>query len=419
MRSRIKLNSWSGLAAAPLLLLAFTVIDQPFAPTSAQRPSPKLQQPTSSAVAVPTFAVALDFDGDGISDYATVRDSGVPLAFASPNGSRSAVAPASAAIKNPQVRDTSLGSMHRGHYFKLPGERFDPLAPRLDRPNTVAANQLQWLINTSGPSADLGILFGTLNDFPVPADYDGDLMTDLAVWTGGPVAIFRVLTSSSGFATEVDYTLGDGLSDPSIVGDYDGDGLADPAVFNSQAGQWTYLGGPMHAVPITVTPIGSFGGGFPVPGDFNGDRKYDFMSETRDGLNPAAGHFYQWNNDGTVNPTETVNFVFGNYNDVVIPGDYDGDGTTDVGLASVMVNPVAWRVRTSPSGTLLGPVSFGDPWADWTITGDYNGDGASEFTVWHDPGQFQSLLAPLYSAPTTDFSWGQSGDYPVAYFNAH
>ena len=51
----------------------------------------------------------------------------------------------------------------------LPGEKFDPLMPRLERPDAAAANQMRWLISTSGPTADLNILFGTLNDFPVPA----------------------------------------------------------------------------------------------------------------------------------------------------------------------------------------------------------------------------------------------------------
>lgn len=409
-----KVSSRSLLFVFGLFLLAFVTIGQPFSPAAAQRKSS--QSPTAAPIVegVATIAASLDFDGDQTSDYATVRDSGLPLAGVLKNGRHAA-----AGTTAFPVRGISLGSRHRGQFFKLPGERFDPRAPRLERPNTAAANQMRWLISTSGPAADLDILFGTLDDFPVPADYDGDLMTDLAVWTGGPAAQFRVLTSSSGFVTEVDYTLGDNMSDPSIVGDYDGDGLADPAVFNSQTGQWIFLGGPTHTISTTVTPIGTFGGGFPIPGDFDGDGKYDFMSETRDGLNPAAGHFYQWNNDGTANPIQNLNFVFGSYNDVAIPGDYDGDGTTDVGLASVIVNPVAWRVRLSTSGTLIGPVSFGDPWADWTFTGDYNGDGAADFTVWHDLGQFQSLMAPLYSAPTTDFSWGQSGDYPVAYFNAH
>ncbi|MEO7509706.1 MAG: FG-GAP-like repeat-containing protein, partial [Pyrinomonadaceae bacterium] len=361
---------------------------------------------------------SLDFDGDGKTDYAVVRDSGLPQ----PNGLNDPTASDSDQDNEPSApRDGTLGSMHRGYYFKLPGEKFDPLMPRLERPNAAAANQLRWLINTSGPTADLNILFGTLNDFPVPADYDGDGICDVAVWTGGVGAQFRVLTSASGFVTTVTYTLGNASSDPSVIGDYDGDGKADPAIMNANTGQFTYLGGATHATSVTVTPVGAFGGGFPIPGDYDGDGKYDFVLETRDGLNPTQAHFYQWINDGTLTPAAATNFVFGNYRDVIIPGDYDGDGKTDIGVASIIVNPVAWRIRVTPTGTLLGPFNLGDPNVDYTITGDYNGDQKGEITIWHPAGavQFQSLLAPTYVGPTTNFSWGQTGDYPVAYFNAH
>jgi hypothetical protein len=344
----------------------------------------------------------LDFDGDGVADYAVVRNTGGPIAdgLASP------------------PRDITLGAVVRGRYFRLPGEKFDPLMPRLERADGTLPNGMRWLIHTSGPGADLNIVFGTVDDFPVPADYDGDGLCDLAGWNS-TTGQFKVLTSSSGFVTTVTYSLGNTASDPSIVGDYDGDGLADPAVYSASTGQFSYLGGPTHSVLTTVFPVGTFGGGFPIPGDYDGDGKFDFMLETRDGLNQTQGHFYEWLNNGSTTPPATTNFVFGNYRDVIVPADFDGDGITDVGLASVIVNPIAWRVRLTPSGTMLGPVSFGDPNVDYTIGGDYNGDHKGDLTIWHSPGLFQTLFAPGYNAPTTDFSWGQSGDYPVAYFNSH
>ena len=40
--------------------------------------------------------------------------------------------------------------------------------------------------------------------------------------------------------------------------------------------------------------------------------------------------------------------------------------------------------------------------------------------LFHPPAttQFQSLLAPTYTTPL-NANWGQSGDYPVGYFNSH
>jgi subtilisin-like proprotein convertase family protein len=368
----------------------------------------------------------VDFDGDGISDYAVVRDSGLPRPGPLDSGTMDQVTSGSTAGATGQMDEgmslnsgRGISGGQRGTYFRLPGERFDPLAPRIERTNQIEANQLRWLIHTSGPTADLNILFGTLADFPVPADYDGDGKCDVAVWTGGAGAQFKVLTSSSGFLTMVTYTLGSSSSDPSVVGDYDGDGKADPAIMNANTGQWSYLGGPTHSVLTTVTPVGTFGGGFPAPGDYDGDGKYDFMLETRDGINPTMGHFYQWLNTGSTTPPATTNFTFGNYSDVIVPQDYDGDGKADVGRATVITNPIQWRIRITPAGTLLGPFNLGNPALDYTLEGDYDGGGKGDLTIWHAPGQFQSLLAPTYTTPTTDFSWGQAGDYPVAYFNSH
>lgn len=377
-----------------------------------------------------------DFDGDGISDYAVVRDSGLPrpapgevLSTGGPrvtvnNGTDTASTEESAltGVTDPSIAFNPLPINGQwGRYFRMPGERFDPLSMSMDRGDSIEANQMRWLIRTSGPTSDLNILFGTLSDFPVPADYDGDGKCDLAVWTGGAGAQFRVLTSSSGFVTTVTYTLGSAVSDPSVVGDYDGDGKVDPAVVNRSTGVWSYLGGATHATLTTVTPTGTFGGGFPAPGDYDGDGKYDFMLETRDGVNQTMGHFYLWINNGTLTPPASSNFAFGNYRDVVIPGDYDGDGKCDIAVASLIVNPIAWRIRLTNGGTLQGPFTLGNPAVDYTLGGDYDGGATSigDLTIWHSPGQFQSRLGPVFATPTTDFTWGQAGDYPVAYFNSH
>lgn len=358
----------------------------------------------------------LDFDGDGIADYAVVRDGAARMQSASTG----ILDTPETGLPSGPGRFNAMGSSRLGRYLRLPGERFDPSVESLDFSRVAGVNQMRWLIHTSGPGPDMNMLFGTLNDFPVPADYDGDGLCDLGVWTGGAGATFQVLTSSSGYTATVSYALGNAVSDPSVVADYDGDGRVDPAVFSFNTGQWSYLGGSTHSTLVTVTPAGTVGGVFAIPGDFNGDGRADFMMETRDGVNQTMGHFYLWLNNGSPTPPMSANFAFGNYRDVVVPFDYDGDGRTDLGLASIIVNPIAWRIRLSDGlGTIAGPVTHGNPSIDYTLSGDYTGDLKAELTIWHGPGLFQSLASPTYVPPTVDFAWGQSGDYPVAYFNSH
>ena len=68
-----------------------------------------------------------------------------------------------------------------------------------------------------------------MTDKPVPADYDGDGKTDIAVYRDGT---WHLLRSTEGAAS---YQFGAAADIPS-VGDYDGDGKSDIAVFRN--GTW-------------------------------------------------------------------------------------------------------------------------------------------------------------------------------------
>jgi len=70
--------------------------------------------------------------------------------------------------------------------------------------------------------------------------------------------------------------------------------------------------------------------------------------------------FYEWLNTAstTRRPRPTLPLVI--YKDVIVPGDYDGDGKTDVGLASV-IGTVQWRMRITPERYAAGTVQLGRP----------------------------------------------------------
>jgi hypothetical protein len=81
------------------------------------------------------------------------------------------------------------------------------------------------------------VQWGTAGDVPVPADYNGDGRTDIAVW--------RPSTGQWFIRGQATVTWGSGSSGSLLVGgdipvpaDYDGDGRADLIVFRPSTQQW-------------------------------------------------------------------------------------------------------------------------------------------------------------------------------------
>ena len=276
-----------------------------------------------------------------------------------------------------------------------------------------ANGQSTWfnLINGGGSGQ---AAFGIASDFFVPADYDGDSKTDLAVWRSGVAgaATWYVLQSSN-FAVRAE-PFGQTGDDPTVVGDYNGDGKDDLAVYREGAtagaqSVWYYRTSPGGAV--SVVPWG-INGDFPAPGDYDGDGKNDF-SVQRDGGGGQAVFITYLTGTGTTTYT-----AFGSPTDMIVPGDYDGDGKTDYATVRASGGQLVWFYLPSSGGSYVTTI-FGSSTTDLPVPGDYNGDGKTDQAIWRDGTPAQFWVNNSGGGGISVVNWGTTGDYPAANSNVH
>lgn len=245
------------------------------------------------------------------------------------------------------------------------------------------AGALTWFWNTTQTPGFQAQQWGLIGDVLLAEDFDGDNKDDIAVWRAGPgTPAFFIFQSQTNTARIESFGLLN--DDPTVVGDYDGDGKADLAVYRAganpgQQSTWFYRGSlnnPSGNITFVqwgingdrVAPgdyngdgrndfvirrdggsqsvwwellssgtvaIQGFGisGDFIVPGDYDGDNRTDLTSLRVEGLTlawyylPSSGGTYQ-------------RIPFGSQGDFIVQGDYDGDGRTD---------PAIWRIASGPN----------------------------------------------------------------------
>ena len=95
----------------------------------------------------------------------------------------------------------------------------------------------------SGPAGGRQWGNAALGDRPFVGDFDGDGLTDFAVWRAS-TGTWYWLTSSSGYSYSAARAVQWGSQahgDVPLLGDFDGDGKSDPAVWRANSGTWFWL----------------------------------------------------------------------------------------------------------------------------------------------------------------------------------
>lgn len=263
-------------------------------------------------------------------------------------------------------------------------------------------------------------------DFPAPGDYDGDGREDLALYrdgtTASPQSVFAILRSSDNTA----FFTGFGLdSDIPVARDYDGDGITDIATYRGGAANgnqsfWFIrqsTTGTDQTVAWGTRGATSVDRDVPIPGDYDGDGKFDVAVYRIGTLQPSNTYIILRSSDG-----QATYQTFGNFSvDYVVPGDYDGDGRFDYAIARVNAPQMVWWILQSSNGQLRVQ-QFGLSASDLPTQGDYDGDARTDISVWRrgatagSQSVFWSLNSLTNTAQATP--WGIREDFPVNTFDA-
>lgn len=269
------------------------------------------------------------------------------------------------------------------------------------------------------------------SDFPVPGDYDGDGKGDLALYRDGVPgsteslkSYFFIFRSTTNTAQAIQWGTD---ADQAVARDYDGDGRTDPAVYRRGAGLnnpafWYVLEsstGLLRDYQFGNRGDNSNNSDTPVPGDYDGDGKFDLAVYRFGTLSPTNSFIVRRSSDGVV-----TFFQYGDFStDYILPGDYDGDGKFDYAVGRTGAggtSPMTWFIRQSSNG-LDRIVSFGLS-SDLPVQGDHDGDARTDIATFRRNSPTTGLSAFYWLNSLTNVAsgaqFGNATDFPPATFDA-
>jgi hypothetical protein len=266
-----------------------------------------------------------------------------------------------------------------------------------------------WYSRLSSNGQNSIVNFGTNGDLPVPADYDGDGVTDYAVVRNTPQGKYWYFLQSSDNSFQV---ISYGLpEDKVLTGDYDGDGRADLVAVRPTAQNLAWYIRSSSSPNQISTRIFGLSTDQPVIGNFV------------TGLDTVAGLYATdlavVRADANGKKTWHVQDIYGfNYkqiqfglaSDINVPADYDRDGYTDIAV---------WRPSTG-TWYMFDESANKVTIKQWGMNGDipvpaqFDNSGSPELAVFRPSTGVWWIYSNAGAGSTSAIKWGLSGDMPVS-----
>lgn len=244
-----------------------------------------------------------------------------------------------------------------------------------------------YILNSKGNSMSFNSLAGSSILNSANDDYDGDGRGDLLTFfASGTARIWRILQTSSNTVREVHWGL---MTDQIVPADYDGDGKTDIAVFRRSAGIWYILQSTTNQMRAENWGLeGASDLGF--VGDFDKDGKND-LTVIRGAAN-GTPWFTRRSSDGAMNVVfwgGTTAPTTDSFFPPTAQIDIDGDGRQDHMVLrdsndDTSGSPVTYYIRRSSDGQM-----FALQWGldtDGRLFGDYDGDGKTDIVARRNQG---------------------------------
>jgi hypothetical protein len=278
-------------------------------------------------------------------------------------------------------------------------------------------SQLPWGVRTG---TNPGFSGTNMVDIVLPADYDGDGTTDVAVYAkgrGSGESYFAIINSSDNTIRYEQF--GRDGDNPRIMGDYDGDGKADLAVWRpgTSAAPQSYFWIQRSSDGSVVTIPWGVRTDRPFSGDFDGDGKMD-LAVLRPQTATDSNTFYVLRSSDGGYSTTVFPFTF----QYVVPGDYDGDGKTDFAVIRSSLETMIWTYQQSSDGQMVS-IAAGNYSTDYPVQGDYDGDGKTDIAVWRKPGILSTSQSSFWvrrdDGSYQVVNWGNGLDSSVASVRAN